>query len=87
MDYTIEVYKTDKRTKEGERLMCKWDVKDLHSPKAAVEAHYEILNKGHRVAVHETYVTRTNILSNNEYQERYDTPRCCSPSSESYWSQ
>ena len=25
-------------------------------------------------------------LGGKEYQERYDTPRFCSPSSESYWS-
>jgi hypothetical protein len=86
MEYTIEVYKSDKRTKEGERLMYKMDIHDINSPKAAVEAHYAILNKGHRVEVHETFVTRTNILSNTDYQERYDTPRCCSPSSEIFWS-
>ena len=41
---------------------------------------------GFIVYVYETYVTRKNMMSGREYQERYDTPYFCSPSSESYWS-
>jgi hypothetical protein len=38
------------------------------------------------IELHETFVTRTNLMGGAEYQERYDTPRFCSPSSEAYWS-
>jgi hypothetical protein len=31
-------------------------------------------------------VTRVNMMTGAEYQERADTPLCCSPSSETYWS-
>jgi hypothetical protein len=31
-------------------------------------------------------VTRVNLMTGQEYQERADTPLCCSPSSETYWS-
>jgi len=31
-------------------------------------------------------VTRKNLMTGAEYQERADTPLCCSPSSETYWS-
>ncbi len=31
-------------------------------------------------------VTRTNIMTGQEYQEDVNTPRSCSPSSELYWS-
>lgn len=31
-------------------------------------------------------VTRTNLMSGQEYQEAVDTPLCCSPASETYWS-
>lgn len=31
-------------------------------------------------------VTRINLMSGKEYQERRDTPGYCSPSRESYWS-
>ena len=85
MEYTIEVYKTDLRTKKGERRVDTLDV-TVQSPKTAVEAHYKTVFKGHRIAVYETYVTRTNLLGGAEYTERYDTPRYCSPSSEAYWS-
>jgi hypothetical protein len=36
--------------------------------------------------VFETYVTKQNLMGGTEFQERYDTPRYCSPSSETYWS-
>jgi len=41
---------------------------------------------GYRFAIHETYITRVNLMSGLEFQERYDTPSYCSPSSETYWS-
>jgi tRNA A58 N-methylase Trm61 len=85
MEYTIEVYRTDLRTKKGERRVDTLDV-TVNSPKTAVEAHYKAVFKGHRIAVYETYVTRTNLMGGAEYTERYDTPRYCSPSSEAYWS-
>lgn len=31
-------------------------------------------------------VTRTNLMTGKEYQEKLDTPGFCSPSSEAYWS-
>ena len=34
----------------------------------------------------EKTVTRTNIMSGKEYQERANPPISCSPSSETYWS-
>lgn len=34
----------------------------------------------------EKQVYRTNLMSGKQYQEPYNTPSYCSPSSESYWS-
>lgn len=31
-------------------------------------------------------VTRTNLMTGKAYQESVNTPMCCSPSSETYWS-
>lgn len=31
-------------------------------------------------------VTRRNLMSGRQYQERADTPNYCSPASEAYWS-
>lgn len=34
----------------------------------------------------EKMVERTNMMTGEKYMESVNTPRCCSPSSESYWS-
>jgi hypothetical protein len=85
--YTVEVYKKDKRVKIGERLVRKTD----HSShdRNLLEHLYKTTyfpSEGYRFEIHETMVTRTNMMGGAEYQERYDTPRYCSPSSEAYWS-
>jgi|TARA_R110000782_G_scaffold11744_7_gene35534 hypothetical protein len=85
--FTVEVYKKDARTKSGERMVLK---KDYDSSERSILEHtYKNTYRaaqGYRYEIHDTYVTRTNIISNNEFQERYDTPIYCSPASESYWS-
>ncbi len=82
--YTIEVYKADRRTKSGERLVFKQDyeVDNLSMFEHTVKHTWA----GHRVSIHKTYVTRKNLVGGGEFQERYDTPYFCSPSSETYWS-
>jgi hypothetical protein len=85
--YTVEVYKTDKRTKAGERLVLK---KDYNTDNLSMLEHTVkntwLKRDGFRYEIHETFVTRRNMMSGKEFQERYDTPYYCSPSSESYWS-
>lgn len=85
--YTVEVYKQDRRTKKGERLVSKTDYKtDNVSMLEHTVKHTYRAAQGYRYEIHETYVTRKNLLSGQEFDERYDTPYFCSPSSESYWS-
>jgi len=85
--YTVELYKADRRVKGGERLVRKTD-HSTHSQSVLTEVYDSQYpaSKGYRYEIHETYVTRTNLMGGREYQERYDTPRYCSPSSEAYWS-
>ena len=85
--YTVMVYKKDKRTKKGERLAYKsdYDTDNLSMLEHSVK-HTWTPSKGYRYEIHETYVIRKNLMSGKEYQERFDTPRFCSPSSETYWS-
>jgi len=87
MTYTVEIYKKDKRVKTGERLVSKTDYEttDRSMLEHTVKHTYRA-SQGFRYEIHETYVTRTNMMGGAEYQERYDTPRYCSPSSEAYWS-
>lgn len=84
-EYTLEIYKSDKRTKEGRRLYAKEDF--APSTEAYIKAVAEGKRKlGFIVEVFETYVTKTNLMGGQKFKERYDTPYYCSPSSESYWS-
>ena len=85
--YTLEVYKKDARTKKGERLVHKadYDTTDL-SMLAHTVKHTWRESQGYRAEIHETFVSRKNLMSGQEFQERYDTPYFCSPSSETYWS-
>ena len=85
--YTVEIYKKDKRTKTGERRVLKkdYDTTDRSMLEHTVK-HTWRASQGFRYEIHETYVTRKNMMSGVEFQERYDTPYYCSPSSETYWS-
>ena len=96
---TLEVYKKDKRIKSrsrsvrwgknkpGLRFVEKVDYTDKPKTQVRIIAEMQYpVDKGYVVEVHDTYVTRFNIMSGKEYQERYDLPHFCSPSSETYWS-
>ena len=82
--YTVEVYKPDRRTKSGERLVLKQDYATDNL--SMLEHSVKHTWRGHRYEIHETMVTRRNAMTGVEFQERYDTPWFASPSSETYWS-
>ena len=88
MLYTVTVFKTDRRTTIGERMVKQMDLE--LEPEIYYEA-IKFVNKtfsktnGFRVEVRETYITRKNIMTGDTFQERFDTPYYCSPSSESFW--
>ena len=85
--YTVEIYKADRRKKKGERLVSKTDyATDNLSMLEHTVKHTYRASQGYRYEIHETYVTRRNLMGGGEFKERYDTPHYCSPSSESYWS-
>ena len=97
--FTIEVYKKDKRitarsksvqwgvNKPGLRFILKQDYegKTREELETLCSTGYPESMK-FVTEIHETYVTRKNLMSGKEYRERYDLPYYCSPSSESYWS-
>ena len=85
VEYTLELYKSDKRVKDGKRLVSKQDF--APSTKDYIQAVAEGKRKlGFIVEVFETYVTEKNLMTGKTFKERYDTPYFCSPSSESFWS-
>lgn len=88
--YTLEVYKIDRRTKAGERLVEKRDYEG-YSGNAMMDEikwlrQFEFPRNKFRLDFVQTWVTRRNLQTGKEFQERYDTPYYCSPSSETYWS-
>lgn len=83
MEWTVEIYKIDRRRKEGTVLVSKQDYEGRTY--AEVERLYQRRPR-YIVKIVETYVLRRNLMGGAEYRERYDTPYYCSPSSESYWS-
>jgi hypothetical protein len=84
-EYTLELYKADRRTKEGRRLVA---VQDFAAcTRAYIKAVIESKTKlGFIVEASETWVTKRNMMSGQTYRERYDTPHSCSPSNETFWS-
>ena len=86
MNYTVEIYRMDRRYHKGERLVQKVDVKAESKEKLMQDYRKVTKSDKFRIAIHETYVTKRNLMSGVEFQERYDTPYYCSPSSEAYWS-
>jgi hypothetical protein len=88
MNYTIEVFKRDARTKSGQRMFKKFDITDIKSPRDSVLLHYSKMypaERGYRVEIHDTWITQRNLMTGTTFRERYDTPYFCSPSSESFW--
>jgi len=86
LNYTLYVFKQDRRCKEGERLVSKYDYKDVSASWMLEEisdlrrtTHKPI--DGYRLEFTDTYVTRKNHITGESYEERHDTPNCCSPSS------
>lgn len=87
-DWTLEIYAPDRRCKTGERFLGKYDytARDEQWMREEVQELKHGLYKGCRIELRETWVTRKNLMTGTEFQERYDTPWTCSPASELYWS-
>lgn len=84
--YTLIVFKFDKRTKSGEREVLRKDYNTTNLSMLSHTVKHTWPASKFRTEIHETYVTRKNLMTGKEYQERFDTVYFCSPSSESYWS-
>lgn len=89
-DYTMYIYKADKRKKTGERAVSTtvWQGRDdagMHREVAEL-AHLYPKSRGYRIFFVPTMKTVRNLMSGAEIQIPHDTPRSCDPSSELYWS-
>lgn len=90
-DYTMYIYKLDRRCKTGERLVSTtvWRNRDEAGMKREVS---ELLTSGlytvdlFRIEFHPTMKTVKNLMTGKDIQIAADTPWCCNPASETYWS-
>lgn len=89
-DYTMYIYKSDKRTKSGERLFSTtvFTGRDDNGMRREVAELFDLYNPdaGWRFEWNPTMRTVRSLMSGEEVQIAADTPRCCDPSSELYWS-
>jgi hypothetical protein len=89
-DYTMYIYKADKRTKTGERLFSTtvWAGRDAEAMRRECNELYDLYpaTKGWRFEYFPTMKTVKNLMSGKDIQIAHDTPRSCDPSSELYWS-
>jgi hypothetical protein len=89
-DYTMYIYKTDRRTKSGERLISTtvWRDRDAAAMRRECNELYDLYpaTKGWRFECHPTMKTVKNLMTGKDVQIDRDTPWSCNPASETYWS-
>jgi hypothetical protein len=88
-DYTLYIYKFDKRTKSGERLIRVMFIKDLTedlvaADRSAVCRHYP--ESMYRAEYVPSMVVVKSLMTGQDVQIASDTPWCCNPASETFWS-
>jgi hypothetical protein len=89
-DYTLYIYKKDKRTKSGERLVSTTVWPDMDNDtmyRTTVELNPLYPSAfGYRMEYFPKMKTVKNLMTGADVQIEHDTPWCCNPASETYWS-
>ena len=86
-NFTMYVYKQDKRTKSGERLISTQVFTDC--TQADMESIVQVGSRRDPMCRFEfvpTTKTVRNLMTGELVEIAHDTPRSCDPSSELYWS-
>lgn len=88
-DYTMYIYKLDRRYKTGERLVSTtvWTARTEEGMKREVKELVPLYPESdYRFEWFPTMKPVKNLMTGSEIQIPHDTPRACDPSSELYWS-
>lgn len=89
-DYTMYIYKTDRRTKTGERLVSTtvWTGRNNDGMIREARGLFHLYSPrlGYRFEWFPKMVTVKNLMTGENVQIDRDTPWCCNPASETYWS-
>lgn len=89
MEYVLKISKFDKRTKTGLRLAgtYEFNVADDIAMTRECRALRDLYpTKDYSMDFYPKFKKVINIMSGTEIEILTDTPRCCDPSSELYWS-
>jgi hypothetical protein len=89
-DYTMYIYKSDRRCKTGERLVSTtvWTGRDEAGMRRECAELFGLYpaQQGYRFEYFPTMKTVKNLMTGQDVQIDRDTPWCCNPASETYWS-
>lgn len=89
-NYTMYIYKSDRRCKTGERLFSTtvWTDRDDNGMRREVANLFDLYNPndGWRFEWFPSTVTVKSYMTGEDVQIDRDTPWCCNPASESFWS-
>lgn len=89
-DWIVSVYKADKRCKSGERFVAKYPFSGMERDTVARELNglAQVLypkKSGWRFDVQPATKKVKNLMTGQEIEIPSNTPRCCDPASELYW--
>jgi hypothetical protein len=87
--YTLYMYKQDRRTKSGERAVLTrvfTDQTDDQMQSMVTGLYAKFSFTQYRIEYHPTMVTVKNLMTGADVEIDRDTPWCCNPASETYWS-
>jgi hypothetical protein len=90
-DHTMRIYKKDRRTLRGERLVSTtvWrnrDAAEMAREVRELERSTWPQSQGFRIEFVPTMKTVRNLITGQAVEIAHDTPRACDPSSELFWS-
>jgi hypothetical protein len=89
-DYTMHIYKADRRCKTGVRPVSRtiWtDRTEAGMQRECAElSNLYPATQGYRFDYYPSMKTVKNLMSGKDVQIDADTPWCCNPASETYWS-
>jgi len=90
-DFTMRIYKADKRTKSGEKIVSTtvWAGRTasiMERECAALAALLYPAKQGYRFEYDPTFKTVKSLMTGKDVVIAADTPFCCDPSTETFWS-
>ena len=86
MDYKVNAYKKDNRYKTGERWVGYKLLEDVTEADVIAEIARWTVATGCRYEYTPAKMTVKNLMTGKDVEIDADTPWCCNPASETYWS-